>query len=274
MLVKLKFMADPARGPVVRLNTDPNLPARGETVKAIGFGRTSESGSLSTNLMEVDLDTINERTCKAMLPPETPLFLDKQICAGVPAGGRDTCTGDSGGPLLDAEGKLQYGIVSWGIGCARPNTPGIYVRVSSYIDWIQDFICTNSAEPPSTCPPRDFSASEEGTAARLTPDIDVPSGAAFGSESPKSTTDVSQSQNIPTQEVDKTTPEILKETFEYVASDDGNSKDIETDADAHSKELVELLSTGISDASGFSITTPPFSLLTSCMLIFAICHAS
>lgn len=151
MMVKLKFMADFARGPVVKLNVDPSLPAPEETVTAIGFGRTSEGGPLSSNLLKVNLEPIEDRTCTAYLPPGTPLFFETQLCAGYLPGGRDTCTGDSGGPLLDASGRVQYGIVSWGIGCARPNTPGIYTRVSSYVDWIQSFVCEHSADPPTDC---------------------------------------------------------------------------------------------------------------------------
>ena len=39
----------------------------------------------------------------------------------MPQGGIDACIDDSGGPFV-VNGKLT-GIVSWGIGCARPNTP-------------------------------------------------------------------------------------------------------------------------------------------------------
>lgn len=67
---------------------------------------------------------------------------DAQVCAGVPQGGRDTCQGDSGGPLvkIDVNGcPYQVGVVSWGVGCAREATPGIYTRVSAYRDWIEGF---------------------------------------------------------------------------------------------------------------------------------------
>lgn len=74
-------------------------------------------------------------------------FGDAVICAGVLTGGHDSCQGDSGGPLMqpiyDEEHGSRYyqiGIVSYGIGCARTDTPGVYTRVQNFIDWIQEKI--------------------------------------------------------------------------------------------------------------------------------------
>lgn len=46
---------------------------------------------------------------------------------------------DSGGPMVTKENVL-IGIVSTGVGCARPGLPGIYTRVSEYSHWIEDSI--------------------------------------------------------------------------------------------------------------------------------------
>ena len=55
------------------------------------------------------------------------------ICAG--EGGKDACQGDSGGPMTCGETVL-CGIVSFGAGCARPESPGVYAEVSAAVDWI------------------------------------------------------------------------------------------------------------------------------------------
>ena len=72
------------------------------------------------------------------------------LCAGLDVGGKDTCSGDSGGPLLTANGEL-VGLTSFGVGCAQPKSPGVYSRVSSANFWIRDNICKYSQNTPAYC---------------------------------------------------------------------------------------------------------------------------
>ncbi|KAJ8005740.1 hypothetical protein DPEC_G00121040 [Dallia pectoralis] len=60
------------------------------------------------------------------------------LCAGDTRGLDDACKGDSGGPLVCAkDGRMTLmGLISWGDGCGKKDTPGVYTRVTQYTDWI------------------------------------------------------------------------------------------------------------------------------------------
>jgi len=125
--------------PLLPLDVDGDHEANGTMLTVIGWGATREGGSGSDVLLEVDVPVVDQATCNDNYNGGITEFM---ICAGYEEGGKDACQGDSGGPLFyqGADGPLQVGIVSWGSGCARPELPGVYTRISSVADWILDTI--------------------------------------------------------------------------------------------------------------------------------------
>ncbi|XP_074477020.1 transmembrane protease serine 9-like [Sebastes fasciatus] len=110
-----------------------------------GWGAVEEGVSLPfpETLQEVEVPVLGNRHCNCLNGVGT--VTDNMICAGVLAGGKDSCQGDSGGPMVNQQGSVwvQSGIVSFGFGCARPNLPGVYSRVSSYQSWINSLISSD-----------------------------------------------------------------------------------------------------------------------------------
>jgi trypsin len=100
-----------------------------------GWGDTKSFGDDKNLLRSAEVPIFDQELC-AHLNKDHGVLTDRMICAGYLAGGRDSCQGDSGGPLA-VDGKL-VGIVSWGVGCALPNYPGVYARVSALRSWIRD----------------------------------------------------------------------------------------------------------------------------------------
>jgi hypothetical protein len=141
--------------PVVTLNTDPDLPRLNSILTAIGFGTTSTAHfDPSDHLIAVDVYPVDPNTCSRQYASITSIIPPKMMCAGHSLPNRDSCYGDSGGPLLDKVTGKQVGIVSFGKGCGDPDFPGVYARVSTYTSWIHDRICELSAVPPANCPRR------------------------------------------------------------------------------------------------------------------------
>lgn len=87
-------------------------------------------------LQQVNLPKIDEGKCESVWGREVN---EKKFCAGYMSGGKDTCQGDSGGPLqcpMYNDVWVQEGITSFGAECAEAGAPGVYTKVSEYLDWI------------------------------------------------------------------------------------------------------------------------------------------
>ncbi|XP_061447601.1 serine protease 33-like [Rhineura floridana] len=119
---------------------------------------------LARTLQEVEVLIIDAEVCEDMyhnnsdsypLPDGYKLIYDDMICAGYPQGGKDTCFGDSGGPLVCWQNDAWFlvGVVSMGFGCGHSYRPGIYTRVTSFMDWIEHTMTQNStANGPAPLP--------------------------------------------------------------------------------------------------------------------------
>ena len=119
---------------------EPRLAADGTLATVTGWGTTSSNGDDASVLMEVDVPLLGPAACRNTAYDATEIT-DNMICAGFNRGGKDACQGDSGGPLVVSDHQGGYrltGIVSWGNGCALPDYPGVYTRVSRYIDWLEE----------------------------------------------------------------------------------------------------------------------------------------
>ena len=120
------------------------LPNENSTCYTAGWGLTEENvaSSASAFLQEVQIEFINNTICNANTSYDGAID-DSMFCAGSLAGlGVDACQGDSGGPLICVENDVPvlYGVVSHGIGCGRPDKPGVYGSVSSVVGWIEQIV--------------------------------------------------------------------------------------------------------------------------------------
>ncbi|XP_011636493.1 serine proteinase stubble [Pogonomyrmex barbatus] len=118
----------------------------GRTAYVTGWGRLYDEGPLPSVLQEVAVPVINNSVCEAMYRnagyiEHIPHIF---ICAGWRNGGFDSCEGDSGGPMVIQRARdkrwILAGIISWGIGCAAPNQPGVYTRISEFREWINQIL--------------------------------------------------------------------------------------------------------------------------------------
>jgi len=92
-------------------------------------------------LQVVDVPLIENNECEVWHEKAgiTVHLYPEMMCAGYRDGGKDSCKGDSGGPLMvrQRDGRfVLVGLVSAGFSCGKPGQPGIYHRISATADWI------------------------------------------------------------------------------------------------------------------------------------------
>ncbi|XP_045136520.1 trypsin-1-like [Portunus trituberculatus] len=122
----------------VCLPADDSNTYAGEDATATGWGTLQSGGSQPAIILQEVTVPILDPSCPGHKPSH---ITENMLCAGLEEGGKDTCQGDSGGPLTvqnDSSKYEQIGITSWGFGCADPGSPGVYTRVSNFLEWIEE----------------------------------------------------------------------------------------------------------------------------------------
>ncbi|CAH2216406.1 jg25931, partial [Pararge aegeria aegeria] len=119
-----------------------NIGLEGKKAVVAGWGLT-ENYIKSNILLKIEIPIWSSRRCRKVWNRGNDDF--KKLCAGGSI--QDSCTGDSGGPLIvdsyyvGRRSYVQYGIISYGPKpCATVGIPGVYTYVDKYMQWILDNI--------------------------------------------------------------------------------------------------------------------------------------
>ncbi|XP_018010273.1 chymotrypsin-like protease CTRL-1 [Hyalella azteca] len=124
-----------------------------------GWGAVTPHGDNSDKLRKAKINYIDPNECidmwssNPLVRPPWGITSDL-ICAG--AEGKDSCRGDSGGPLMQESNLPEVlagtcmprevaGIVSFGPLCGRL---GAYTKVASYLDWITAIVAPKASSSP------------------------------------------------------------------------------------------------------------------------------
>ncbi|KAH8374878.1 hypothetical protein KR200_007861 [Drosophila serrata] len=113
----------------------------GEILVVSGWGRTTTARK-SNIKQRLDLPVNDHDSCTRKFATRQINLINSQLCVGGEFY-RDSCDGDSGGPLMRRaydQAWFQEGVVSFGNRCGLEGWPGVYTRVSDYMDWIQNTI--------------------------------------------------------------------------------------------------------------------------------------
>ncbi|KAI3380914.1 hypothetical protein SNEBB_010650, partial [Seison nebaliae] len=104
----------------------------GDEVTVAGWGAVSTNGNSATELRKVNISIKNDSFCGANLQGRQ----DTVFCAGDTDNVKDTCSGDSGGPLYYVNNSrfTLVGVTSYGIGGCRGR--GGYVKLPFFKDWM------------------------------------------------------------------------------------------------------------------------------------------
>lgn len=132
----------------------------GTVATVIGWGSAVFRGPRSTRLQQAGVPITTDDFCVAAYPVSdpNPFVIASMLCAG--DGVQDTCTGDSGGPLMvpRVDTFVLAGVTSFGFQCGDAARSGVYARAGAPAlnTWIRDTIPSAAiAISPATPNPDD-----------------------------------------------------------------------------------------------------------------------
>lgn len=108
-------------------------------VHALGWGAINDVHyDMSALLQEADLEVLPDSSCQNIY--HKWFYPNVMMCAGYLDGSKDTCSGDSGGPIFiydDNHDATLIGLTSFAnAGCGRPGMLAVYTRIASFTNWL------------------------------------------------------------------------------------------------------------------------------------------
>ncbi|XP_042129063.1 trypsin-4-like [Peromyscus maniculatus bairdii] len=138
LLIKLKSPAT-LNSQVSTISLPTSCPSTGAQCLVSGWGNTVNLGGKYPSILQcLEAPVLSASSCRNSYPG---MITNNMFCLGFLEGGKDSCDGDSGGPVI-CDGEIQ-GIVSWGTGCALRGKPGVYTKVCNYLSWIRETMAAN-----------------------------------------------------------------------------------------------------------------------------------
>jgi secreted trypsin-like serine protease len=129
-----------AQKPIALVGPDETFSRPGDNFTVAGWGLLEEDGTASERLMKVTVPVLENTVCGVNYSGTGVEITKNMLCAG--RTGKDSCQGDSGGPGMISDTARDIdrlaGVVSFGIGCARPGFPGVYTRVARFLGFIAE----------------------------------------------------------------------------------------------------------------------------------------
>ncbi|NWH35075.1 PROC protein, partial [Chloropsis hardwickii] len=119
---------------------EQELMRSGKQMVVTGWGSKSEhNNTYAAYLRYIEIPIVPRNECAQAMSFSVS---DNMLCAGSLGDRKDSCRGDSGGPMFTRYKDTWFlvGLVSWGEGCGRREKFGVYTKVSQYLEWIQHHI--------------------------------------------------------------------------------------------------------------------------------------